>query len=241
MKNILLDLLFPHKCILCEAKGLDDLDLCWACHSELPTIKNDGKYCEKCGNSLSTATFATMQLCGECIKNPPPFDRTLAIFNYQKPIDYLILKLKFNNNLSCAALLGNLMAKQLLAHYSQQKLLKPEVIIPIPLHSQRLKERGFNQAVELARPIAKALSIPIDKYSFIRIKNTEAQSLLKTKERQQNIKQAFAIKKITGYRYVAVIDDVITTGNTVKEFCNILRTAGIIKIDLWSAARAKMH
>lgn len=241
MKNILLDLLFPRECILCEAKGHDDLELCGACRSELPIIKNNGKYCTKCGAILDTTIKDSMQLCGTCIKDPPPFDRTMAIFHYQKPIDYLILKLKFNNNLSCAALLGNLMAKYLLAHYSQQKLPKPEVIIPIPLHSQRLKERGFNQAVELARPIAKVLRIPIDKYSFIRTKNTEAQSLLKTKERQQNVKQAFAIKKAIDYRYVAVIDDVITTGNTVREFCQILRKSSVTKIDLWSAARARTH
>jgi ComF family protein len=241
MKNLLLDLLFPRKCILCETKSHDDLELCCACRAELPIIKNNGKYCIKCGAILDITITNSMQLCGTCIKNPPPFDRTIAIFHYQKPIDYLILKLKFNNNLSCAALLGDLMAKHLLAHYSQQKLPQPEVIIPIPLHSQRLKERGFNQAVELARPIAKALHIPIDKYSFIRTKNTEAQSLLKTKERQQNVTQAFAIKKATDYRCVAVIDDVITTGNTAREFCNILRKTGIIKIDLWSAARARTH
>jgi ComF family protein len=115
---------------------------------------------------------------------------------------------------------------------------KPDAIIPIPLHHSRLKERGYNQAAEIARPIARSLRIPCKVDYCLRIKQTAAQSLLSINERKHNVTRAFTLARPLPYKHIAVIDDIITTGNTVREFCRTLRqhTTGL-RIDVWSVAR----
>lgn len=228
MKN-LINYIVPRTCVLCKAPSKRDLDLCFACENDLPKIINA---CKQCGKSLPLNQI----LCGTCLKTPPPFQQTIALFHYQQPIDFLITALKFNHNLVYAKLLGQLMTAKLERHYCSNP--KPEVIFPVPLHNDRLRERGYNQALELARPIASVLKIKIEKHSSKRIKNTSAQTLLSAQERQHNVKNAFITKEIFSYKHIAVIDDVITTGNTVAEFCTVLQRAGAGKIDVWCCARA---
>ena len=127
------------------------------------------------------------------------------------------------------------MADYLEKCYSKKN--KPQLIIPVPLHKKRLRERGYNQALELARPIEKRLQIPVDKYSCVRVKQTAAQSLLPFDERQSNVRQAFAIRKPLAVKYVAIFDDILTTGSTVKELSQVLRKAGVTKIDVWCCAK----
>jgi ComF family protein len=194
----------------------------------LPFLKD---CCIRCAQPLSEG----QSVCGACLKNKPEF-KVFAMFHYKTPIDQLILGLKFNNRLVNAKILGELLASYLKEQYQNQS--KPEVIIPVPLHHERLRERGYNQALELARPIAKRLKIKIDYSSVIRTKNTLAQARLSAKKRKQNIKQAFNVEKIKNYKHVAVIDDVITTGNTATELCEILYKKGIGKIDVWCCAKA---
>lgn len=209
----------------------DHQDLCLPCQKALPWLKNA---CPRCAFPL-TETNDKHALCGDCLKNSPQYSRTIALFSYQFPIDHLISGLKFANKLIYCQILGNIMAETITNYYQNKPL--PEIIIPIPLHVQRLKERGYNQALELAKPIAKKLQIGLDRYSFIRIKTTKAQALISAKQRKQNIKNAFLPRKTINYKYVAIIDDVVTTGNTVREFSNILIANGIQKIDIWCCAR----
>jgi ComF family protein len=162
-------------------------------------------------------------------------DNTIALFHYQEPINRLIKQLKFNNKLIYARILGELMAEKLKHHYEQKNI--PEVIIPVPLHKKRLCERGFNQAIELARPIAKTLKIPIDFDSCTRVKHTEAQALMPAKQRAKNIHQAFAMRKNLITEHIAIIDDVMTTGNTINELSNTLYTSNIKKIEIWLCAK----
>ena len=128
------------------------------------------------------------------------------------------------------------MARKLKQHYASREL--PELIIPIPLHRKRLRQRGFNQAVELARPIAKQLGLSIDRTLCKRIKNTPAQITLEAKQRQQNMRNAFQIKP-PNLDYIAIIDDVMTTTSTVNELCKCLRKQGVKKIDVWVIARPR--
>jgi ComF family protein len=179
-------------------------------------------------------------LCTHCRADLPWIEdslpnNTIALFHYQKPINNLIKALKFNSKLIYAKILGELMAKKLMYHYQENKL--PELIIPVPLHKKRLCERGFNQAVELARPIAKKLKMPIDLDSYIRVKHTEAQALMPAKQRAKNIHQAFAARKNLTVKHVALIDDVITTGNTINELSKIIYQSNIEKIDIWVCAK----
>jgi ComF family protein len=173
--------------------------------------------------------------CGECLKNPPYYDKTIAMFRYQSPVDKLILGIKFHNQLLYAKLLGELFAEHLLNFYTTNSF--PQIIIPVPLHNKRLRERGFNQALELAKPIAKKIKIPIDTRHCHRIRATETQSLIPAKQRRNNMKNAFAIDKNFAVDYVAIIDDVMTTGDTVNELSKVLRKVGVTKIDIWCCAR----
>ena len=162
------------------------------------------------------------------------FLNIIALFNYQFPIDQLIIEMKFKRKLINAKIFGDLLANHLCNHYKQHK--KPQMIIPVPLHYLRLRERGYNQALELAKQVKKRLKIPIDKANIIRIKNTEPQTLLNAKKRKNNLKHAFKVIKSLPYKHVAIIDDVITTGNTIKELCKSLQQEGIAKIDIWCCA-----
>ena len=113
----------------------------------------------------------------------------------------------------------------------------PDNLIPMPLHKNRLSERGFNQAVELARPIAKHLGLPIDLNNCIRKKTTAPQSDLSRKERIKNVKGAFEVlRPVSGH--VVIIEDVMTTGSTAHEFAKTLLQAGATNVDVWVCARA---
>ncbi len=114
----------------------------------------------------------------------------------------------------------------------------PELIIPVPLHPARYRSRGFNQAIEIAWPISKALDIPIDNHTIKRIVNTGTQTKLHARERRKNLRGAFQLKKPLTAKHIAIIDDVITTGSTVTELAVVLKKAGAERIEVWSFARA---
>ena len=226
------NLTFPRRCVLCKARGQDNLDICFACANDLPYTKHA---CPSCGAILPDEIIPNTKQCGACFEQNLSFQRVYAAFLYQDPIAQLLIDLKFKQKLMYAKVLGTLMADYFTQYY--QKENKPQLIIPVPLHKERLQERGYNQALELARPIAKSLQIPIDKYSCVRVKPTAAQSLLPFNERQSNVRQAFAIQKPLAVKYAVIIDDIMTTGSTVKELSQVLRNAGVTKIDVWCCAK----
>jgi ComF family protein len=226
----MIDFFCKHTCIFCDTLSYRKIDLCVACESDLPILKN---YCTKCAEPLPEG----QDVCGACLANYLLLEvNVTALFYYQPPVDQLIIKLKFGNNLIGAKILGELLANHL--HKKYQNKAKPEIIIPVPLHSSRLRERGYNQALELARPVAEKLQIPIDKVCVRRVKNTQPQARLIAKERQQNVKKAFGVIFDLNYHHVAVIDDVVTTGNTIIELCSLLSDAGVKKIDVWCVAKS---
>ena len=135
--------------------------------------------------------------------------------------------------------MGELLARKINRFYTSTHQKPPELIIPIPLHKKRLQERGFNQALEMAKIISKKLKITIDYSSCIRIKNTQAQSLLSSKNRQTNLKQAFTLIKPITANHIAILDDVITTGHTIQEFLSIL-PLHVKKIDIWCCASTQL-
>ncbi len=216
-------------CIFCDTLSKRDIDLCATCEDGLPVLKN---YCVRCAEPLPKG----QDTCGFCLNISPAIIKTIALFSYQPPINRLLTNIKFGNNLIGARVLGELLANRLVVEYKNKTM--PEVIIPVPLHPDRLHERGYNQALELVKPAAKRLQIPIDRFMVKRVKNTLAQAMLSAKERTQNIKQAFYVSPELRYQYVAVVDDVITTGNTVNELCNSLVNNGVKRIDVWCFARS---
>ena len=235
----------PPVCILCGDHGSQlhshskktnpskGLDLCNSCRNELPLHRTA---CARCAERLPTPlnnSFNLEALCGRCQSQPPAFERCQAMLSYQAPADHLLQGLKFNGRLEMARVLGELMANWLGEVIDSQ----PDVLIPMPLHSERLRERGFNQAVELARPIARRLGLPMELHNCVRNKTTAPQSDLSRKERIKNVKGAFEVlKPVSGH--VVIIDDVMTTGSTAHEFAKTLLQAGASSVDVWVCARA---
>ena len=224
--------LLPPACNLCGYATRRSLNICSACQKDLPILSHT---CPQCAQYL-LQTGTKDYTCGACQSHPPPFDRTLALFPYVAPIIQLIIALKFQHQLSHAKLFGELLADKIQTFWYQHQPL-PDVILPIPLHAKCLRERGFNQAVEIARPLAKTLSLPLDLHGVQRVKHTAAQSGLLADDRKRNIANAFAARRDYRGLTVAVVDDVITTGHTMTEFCRLLKQNGAKKIDVWCCAR----
>ena len=164
-----INLVLPRCCVLCGVASNIEQDLCLTCATELPHLETQHT-CQQCAETLPTSG----EHCGHCLKQPPAFDRTIALYHYQTPLTSLITRLKFSADLKQANLLGQLLTEKLLIFYQQQAL--PDIIIPMPLHIKRLQERGFNQSVELARPITKQLCIPLELHACQRIRATSAQT-----------------------------------------------------------------
>lgn len=174
------------------------------------------------------------QLCGQCLKSPPLWDSAQSPLIYDWPLDQLLQRFKFHADLATGQILGELLAEFIAAMPSA----KPDMIVPVPLHSTRLRERGFNQALELARPVSRRLHLRLDNRTCARRKNTAVQSKLDARERHRNLRNAFEVSTSIDGAYVVILDDVITTGATVAALSQVLRAAGAAQISIWSLARA---
>lgn len=223
--------LLPPTCVLCGTFILKPFNLCPPCHASLPILTHK---CHICAQPLSFVSDTV--LCGRCLKQPPPFDLVHALCAYEPPITHLIVALKFQGKLSYAQTLGELLAEKIGQAWYPSQLL-PDVIVPVPLHAKRLRERGFNQALEIARPVAKRLHLPITLHGITRIKHTMPQSHLTANKREQNIARAFAVTHDFKGLTVAVLDDVMTTGHTMIEFCKAIKRNGANNIHVWCCAR----
>ncbi len=222
--------LLPGTCILCGAPGAGGLDLCGACGEGLPYNRNG---CTRCALPLPEGQAGG--ICGRCQRSPPPFDGCHSAFLYREPIAGLVGGLKFRGRLHQGRLLGELLARSLQA----QPLDRPERLIPVPLHSERIRARGYNQALEIARWVARALTIPLDSESCRRTRATAAQSDLPLEERRRNIRGAFALVRPLGVRHLALLDDVVTSGATVSELAQVLKRGGVERVDVWAVARTE--
>ncbi len=223
--------LLPPICLLCGVRG-EDSGLCAACRAELPWQSNA---CIACALPLARG-----ELCGQCLQRRPSRDESFAVFDYAPPIDALIQRVKFNGDLACARLLGHLMVEGI----QRRQPSLPRALIPVPLHRGRLASRGYNQALELARPIARALHLPIEYACVTRIRATAEQSGLGAAARGDNLRDAFVVRHRDGNRIgddVAIIDDVMTTGHTVDALAGVLKRAGVRHVRVWVCARALLQ
>jgi ComF family protein len=168
---------------------------------------------------------------------PHDFKNLIAPFAYQEPISKLITDLKFNGKLKYAQLLGELLSQKII----QNAVPLPSLIVPVPLHPKRLKERGFNQAIEIARVVSKNLHIPMDTKSLTRIKNTNAQSNLKKQDRQKNLENAFQLNNKIVASHIAILDDVFTTGATIRSLTHTITSQNKPQISIWCCAKVETH
>lgn len=170
--------------------------------------------------------------CGECLRHPPALAHTRAVFVYGFPLDRLVPRLKFHRDLAAGRLMAALMAEALAT------APRPDAILPVPLHPRRLRQRGYDQALELARPLAEALSLPLRTDLLQRSRPTAPQSELHAAERQRNVARAFVVPPaITPPAHVCLIDDVMTTGATLQAAARVLLSAGALRVDAWVCAR----
>ncbi len=226
-----LNRLSPRICTLCDQAQTGDSPLCPRCLASLQPIRHP---CPQCGNPLPVNTLPGLH-CGTCITTPPYFDRVIAPFHYQPPLSNLITTYKFNQRLVHARLFADLLHTTI----RRDHRVLPEVIVPVPLHPTRQRERGFNQSLEIARLLGKQFQLTVDSHCIQRIRATQPQSDLDAHDRSHNVRGAFAIKNELPYQHIALVDDVLTTGNTVNEIARLLKKGSNIKtVEVWCIAHA---
>jgi ComF family protein len=212
---------FPPRCLLCQAP---DGPLCPSCLADLPWLPHSR--CPVCALPAPGG-----QTCGHCLREAPAFSRTEALFAYAFPVDRLIQRLKYEEQLALAPLLGTLLARNL------PKEL-PDVWLPMPLHANRLKERGFNQAVEIARELAARTGIHMQAGWATRERDTPPQAGLKREARKKNMRGAFQCSRKIAGLHVGIVDDVMTTGSTLDALAEALKQAGAKEVSCVVVARA---
>ena len=220
----------PGICYLCSnALKQDDFLICWPCKNDLPL---NVPACPACALPVP----ANKTLCGACIRtSSQSFGNVFALFGYLFPVNRLIHGLKFHGRIEIAAFIGSCMARFAVA----QGLELLQCFIPVPLHNSRVAERGYNQSLEIARSLGALLNVPVYHGVCGRVLNTPPQSTVSAALRESNIKGAFAISGpcVSMPKHVALVDDVITTGATVKELARVLGCNGVARVDVWASAR----
>ncbi|MDH5712232.1 MAG: ComF family protein, partial [Gammaproteobacteria bacterium] len=215
--------------------GVDGTDLCQHCYQSLPFNQTA---CISCALPLPEGVSAGA-VCGRCQKKPPLYDEAFSVFSYEQPVVWLIQRLKFNEKLAHARLLGGLLAAS--SCVKEITDVSGVCLLPVPLYKKRLRQRGFNQSIELARALSKITGWPMELNSVKRIRDTSAQAGLDAKARRKNIRGAFEVIQSMPYRHVVIVDDVVTTGSTVNELSRVLKKAGVEKITVLSLARAPVN
>jgi ComF family protein len=213
-------MLFGGSCFLCRGKAA--ALLCAACDADLPRLGPE--LCPRC--ALASPGGA---VCGRCLTQPPAYDATRAAFAYAFPADALIQALKFRGELALAPLLGDFLALRIPAR-------EADCLVPVPLSSARLRSRGYNQALEIARRVATATGTRLAPELCERSRDTATQMDLPLEERAKNVRGAFHCPGIVAGT-VAVLDDVMTTGATLDEVAATLKRAGAARVVNWVVAR----
>ncbi len=213
--------LLPQHCLLCTAPATAD-PVCAACAAEMPSLA--GPRCPQCA-----LPNATGKVCGACIGDPPAYTAVSAAWAYAWPLTIAIRQFKYAGNLALTRWLGAAIVA------TQRSTV--DLIVPMPLAPARLRERGFNQALELARHVGTATAIAVDAGAVRRVRDSAPQAMLPWRERARNIRGAFVYERdLSGLR-VAVVDDVMTTGATLNEIARALRGAGAVEVHGWMVAR----
>ena len=220
--------LIPPTCYLCLDPGQPPaLDLCADCEADLPWL---GPACGAC------AMPARMPVgcCERCRAAPPVFDAAFAACRYEFPIVELIQRMKYRGELPLGRVLGTVLGR----HLARRGLPLPDVLVPVPLHVDRERQRGYNQAREIARYAAREVRVPVAHRLVRRIRGTAEQAVLPAGERRANLRGAFAAEPEAAGLRIAILDDVLTTGATADALALALFAAGAVRVEVWAVARA---
>jgi len=228
------DLLLPPACLLCRQLLTTDFDvqsICRACLADMPPLS--AAHCSCCAQPFPSAT--SNHLCSACLKRSPSFSMVHAAGLYQGNIKDAVHQLKYRNQLTLAEPLGQLLSKIVVGSGVG---FAADCIVPVPLHPHRLRQRGYNQALELARPISRELNVPLDTTLLQRCRKTLQQQGLSATERRSNLRNAFTLASQPSALRVLLIDDVMTTGETVRECCRVLAAGGVKEVQVAVIGRA---
>lgn len=219
--------LLTSRCLVCREPAVGDHDLCASCAAALPWMP---PACTRCAQPLVCGD----PLCGGCLRRPPPLDVVIAAFDYGFPVDRLLPRFKFHRDLAAGALLGDCLGQ------ATRDAARPDVLVPISLHVARLRERGYDQALELARVLARLHGLPLRPDLLRRVRATAPQSRLDAKARRRNLHRAFETTASNDVpEHVVLVDDVMTTGATLHAAAHALRRAGVARVDAWVCARVR--
>lgn len=222
----------PTACLLCgQVYRHRIINICTCCYQNLPALP---PHCLRCGQFL--IEIGSHRFCGQCLNKPPLFTHSHTLYPYVFPVSAMITQLKFQGQLSHAALFGHLLAEAVQQKWYRGTAL-PDQIIPIPLHPKRLAKRGFNQSLEIARPLSRYTGLAIDCRGLTRLRETPPQHTLPARQRRANLTRAFACQHRYDGQHLALLDDVMTTGHTVSEAVRTLLAAGARQVDVWCIAR----
>ena len=233
------------RCHFCDDSTFNDEAICTHCYDDLPWNYN---CCNQCALPMNISNMNTQNtsnnkpfkfVCGECISSPAPFTLAIACFRYEVPIGKAIQLLKYNQKRYFAIFFAKLLAKRIQQEYIDTPL--PSLLLPVPMHKKKLKERGFNQALLISQQLSKSLRIPTNTQILQKVRPTVAQAGLDKRQRMQNLKGAFTITKPISGLQIALIDDVMTTRATADLLSNLLIDAGAKRVDVWCIARTAKH
>lgn len=214
--------LFPPTCILCKCRC--DTGFCLNCQKLLPWLRS--------GCDICSAPIKTSGRCGRCLVTPPAFRDSTIPFRYESPISNLVQSLKYSGALHIAHPLANMISNQV----NQKVRNMPGALVPVPLHRNRIMQRGFNQAAELARILGRIHQIPVHYSAIKRTRNTLTQTGLNETMRRRNVTGAFtATDRLPPY--VALVDDVVTSGSTVNAAAAALVNSGVKRVSIWAIAK----
>lgn len=219
-----LDWMYPPNCVGCGEQGYR---LCFKCQQEIKPIS--GPLCQRCGGPITEK----QSLCTECQNDEPPYEASRSLARYEGVVRTCVHSLKYDRNQA----LGEFFAEEL-AELIRREGWELDLVVPVPLSPIRMQERGYNQAALLARPISFTLGIPFTPFGLKRIRNTQSQVELSAKERKSNVRGAFeAIPEIVQGKRILLVDDVTTTGSTLRECSIALIKGGCLKVYCLTLAR----
>lgn len=235
----------PQDCLFCmRSLSISEWGLCDYCKNDLRTPEIACSVCLIPLDCHGVEAATTPLICGQCLLHPPAYDQCRISALYQPPISHLIARYKYSASFHCGRLLARLMADEIIANRSTQL---PSCIVPVPLHWSRQLSRGFNQSTLLANQVRARLqqhyhlgrrAMPVAKHFLKRRAQTQSQVTQGAHGRLSNVRGAFELRTETALpASVAIVDDVVTTGATVNEIARLLKRAGVLRVEVWAAAR----
>ena len=209
-------------CLLCGAPS-ESARVCAACER---AVERRGAACPRCALPMPRN-----ETCGRCLRHPPAVDAAFALFEYRFPVDRVLLRFKFAGDLAAGRWLGERLAQAV------ERAPAPDLIVVPPMDAERLGQRGFNQALEIAKVVAARRGVALDRRALRRVRAAAPQSTLGGRERRANLRDAFASRRRFDGLHVAIVDDVMTTGATIDAVARALRDGGAARVDGWVVAR----